>query len=681
MSFLDEVKISYESGYDSLGKDFIYPALKECILYKRETAWFKSSALRVWAGSLVNILQNENCKIEIIAFPQIDQSTFRALKDSLSEEKRRNILREHRERILLHALDIDAVADIHDKETGKKVGQLLSYLIASGKLEIKFAQMLGDGQVKPEIIPDDFEGELAHNKRGYFVFPDKTVLAFQGSANESVGGLMVHGESFHVYNSRKENHKEFLDDVVDKVDKTWAEEKPGYIVEPVSRKVLNRIKKFAPQKPPVFSPPTPAPTPVPTNEPVNVVEMPKDIWKHKKLAIEKFFQHQRGILSMATGTGKTSTALEIARQLLLTQKINKVIISAGVGTTLSMQWIDEIFSWLQKEKLEDNIFVYKHFSDFKQSLDFVHSNPKKMAIIVASRRSEVLEFLLKNSHTETTLVIQDEVHGLGAKGMLELKGLHKEFSYTLGLSATPERGYDEIGSNFILDEIGDVIYEYPLEKAIEDGILCPFNYHKIKTELSSSDRKKQKSVRGAYEMSKTSSQPWTKEQLWTKLAQIKNTAENKPYDFGKFIKKSPQLLKNSIIFCAEWTQADLICDEIIKHNKNFKRFNEQPTKEDQAQALNDLGKSLDCIITCHALSEGIDIKTLENIFLIASYGTQLETIQRIGRCIRVDPNNKSKIANVVDLIVYRNIKDNDMIEADEKRMEWIGKISEVRPNG
>ena len=76
MSFLDEVKISYESGYDSLGKDFIYPALKECVLYKRETAWFKSSALRVWAGSLVNILQNENCKIEIIAFPQIDQSTF-----------------------------------------------------------------------------------------------------------------------------------------------------------------------------------------------------------------------------------------------------------------------------------------------------------------------------------------------------------------------------------------------------------------------------------------------------------------------------------------------------------------------------------------------------------------------------------------------------------------------------
>lgn len=680
MSFLDNVKDFYESPSDSLGKDFIKPALNECILYRRETAWFKASALRVWAGSLVNVTQNPDCKIEIIAYPQIDESTYRALKDSLSEDELRNKIKDNWEKnILLRAMETDAIADKHNRETGKKFGELLSYLIKSGKLEIKFAQMVNNDQFVPTIIPDDFEGELTHNKRGYFKFIDNTVITFTGSANESLGGLMKQGESFEVYDSRKETDR--ANSLKQRIDATWNQEKPGYIVEPVSRKVLDRIKKFAPKKPPVFSSPTPAPTPAPTEKPEDTVETPDWVWEHKKEAIKAFLEHKKGILQMATGTGKTSTALEIARQLLLTQKINKVIVSAGVGTTLSMQWIDEIFSWLQKEKLEDNIFVYKHFSDFKQSLDFVHSNPTKMAIIVASRRSEVLEFLLKKSHTETTLVIQDEVHGFGAKGMLELEGLHKEFSYTLGLSATPERGYDEIGSNFILDEIGDVIYEYPLEKAIGDGILCPFNYHKIKTELSSSDRKKQKSVRGAYEMSKTSSQPWTKEQLWTKLAQIKNTAENKPYDFGKFIKKSPQLLKNSIIFCAEWAQADLICDEVIKHNKNFKRFNEQPTKEDQAQALNDLGESLDCIITCHALSEGIDIKTLENIFLIASYGTQLETIQRIGRCIRIDPNNKSKIANVVDIIVYRDIKDNDMIEADENRMKWISKISEVRPNG
>lgn len=677
MSFLDNVKDFYESPGDSLGKDFIYPALKECVLYRRETAWFKSSALRVWASSLTNILKNKNCKIEIIAYPQIDASTFRALKDSLSEEKTRNNIQNYmEEKILLRALEADSIADEHNRETGKKFGELLSYLINSGKLEIKFAQMIRNEEVVPSIVPDDFEGELTHNKRGYFKFQDETIISFTGSANESLGGLMKQGENFEVYDSRLENKRAMS--TKERVDLTWDQNKPGYLVEPVSKKLLERIKKFAPTKPPVF---TPSPTPAPTTAPEEEVKTPDGIWEHKKLAIAEFLKCQKGILAMATGTGKTSTALEISRQLLLTGKINKIIISAGVGTTLSMQWVDEIYSWLQKENLEENIFIYQHFSDSKQSLDFIHSNPSKMAIIVAARRSEVLEYLLKNANTETTLIIQDEVHGFGSQGMHGLEGLHKNFSYTLGLSATPDRAYDEKGSNFILDEIGPVIYEYPLENAIAQNILCPFNYHPVKTELSSSDNKRYKAVRGAYEIAKTSSHPWTKEQLWTKLAQIKNTAENKPYNFGEFIAKHPELIKNSIIFCAEWQQADPICDQVMKHTNNFIRFNEEPKKEEQAKALENLGHSLDCIITCHALSEGIDIKSLQNIFLIASYGTQLETIQRIGRCIRIDPNNKLKIANVIDLIVYRNIDSDDIIQADYKRMEWITKISEVRPNG
>ena len=65
MNFLDNVKTKYETPGSSLGKDFIRPALAECILYRRETGWFRSSALRVWAGSLIDVLQNEHSKIKI----------------------------------------------------------------------------------------------------------------------------------------------------------------------------------------------------------------------------------------------------------------------------------------------------------------------------------------------------------------------------------------------------------------------------------------------------------------------------------------------------------------------------------------------------------------------------------------------------------------------------------------
>ena len=88
MSFLENVKTKYETPWSSLGKDFIRPALAECILYRRETGWFRSSALRVWAGSLIDVLQNDNIKIEIIAYPEIDQTLFRSLKDTLSAEEK-----------------------------------------------------------------------------------------------------------------------------------------------------------------------------------------------------------------------------------------------------------------------------------------------------------------------------------------------------------------------------------------------------------------------------------------------------------------------------------------------------------------------------------------------------------------------------------------------------------------
>ena len=87
MSFLDNIKREYESPEDNLAKDFIVPALSECKVYKREIAWFKSSALRAWAESLKYIVDKKNIKIEILAYPKIDMTTFRSLKDTSSKEK------------------------------------------------------------------------------------------------------------------------------------------------------------------------------------------------------------------------------------------------------------------------------------------------------------------------------------------------------------------------------------------------------------------------------------------------------------------------------------------------------------------------------------------------------------------------------------------------------------------
>ncbi len=55
--------------------------------------------------------------------------------------------------------------------------------------------------------------------------------------------------------------------------------------------------------------------------------------------------------------------------------------------------------------------------------------------------------------------------------------MRDDFTYRLGLSATPIRPHDEEGTEFVLDYFGNIVYELSLEQAIKLGILCEYEYY------------------------------------------------------------------------------------------------------------------------------------------------------------------------------------------------------------
>ena len=77
-----------------------------------------------------------------------------------------------------------------------------------------------------------------------------------------------------------------------------------------------------------------------------------------------------------------------------------------------------------------------------------------------------------------------------------------------------------------------------------------------------------------------------------------------------------------------------------------------------------------------SLSQGIDIQNLKNVVLFSSARAKLETIQRIGRCLRIDPKCPDKKASIVDFVMKLN--ESDRISADEERYQWLSKLSEIR---
>ena len=90
------------------------------------------------------------------------------------------------------------------------------------------------------------------------------------------------------------------------------------------------------------------------------------------------------------------------------------------------------------------------------------------------------------------------------------------------------------------------------------------------------------------------------------------------------------------------------------------------------------------MIACDRISEGIDISDLSTVILIASDRARLTTIQRIGRCLRTDPRNPDKVANVVDLVLDLDSNNNDEnqeepLKSDIIRHDWLLELSKIRP--
>ena len=677
-SILDKLKDTYEAPEDSLGKDFLNPCLRECKLYRRETAWFRSSVFKVYGDALLNLLESPNTKIEIIAYPQIDKRTKKALDDTLSDKDKDKILKKEREKILLKILKINSQDGSNSsKSTEIAIGQALAFFIAQGQLELRFATCTSYSEY--EVVDDDHEEHLTHVKRGYFNFDNNTTVAFAGSANESHAGLMRQGECFMVFDSRQEMDTKRVTDIVKRVNDTWDGRRPGYKIESVSKKTLKKIKVFS------------ATYSGSKKEDVNKKEgnlndssdpnssrddkkdIPKDFWEHKVEAIKIFLKNKKGLLEMATGTGKTSTGLEIVRQLILTDKINKIVICPGIKKDLNYQWLEEVRKWKTEYHINDiaKLSIFRHFHKHNETADFI-SRDRGVSMIIVKRGNARLSHILKNVDKERTLIIQDEVHGFAMQSLRDLKGLHKSFKYTLGLSATPERMYDEDGTEFIKEEIGDVIYKFPIESAIKKGILCPFKYYPLKVELSDEDKSKVKACYSKFKAQKEENPSHPKERLWMDIAKVYGNAENKKYAFKDFIRENPELIKNTIIFCESKDQAESLGKIIMDFTKRFGYYFDEGADRDQ---LSRLGGDLDCLISCHILSEGIDIPTLNNIFLLSSPRTRLETIQRIGRSIRTVKDNPSKVANVIDFILYRNLDEDLVIEGDKERQDWLAEVS------
>ena len=627
MSLRDiQYREDYRSGYDNILGDFFRPSLGEAQLYWRAVGYFSSSSLEAFGAPLGDFIKNGG-RIKLVTSVELSEGDLRAIENGAVKED----------------VSADRIEQIIENDFADGVGDgvaRLARLLEMGRLEVQIA------------VPTTGTG-IYHEKIGLFIDGDDFV-AFAGSSNESRTAFENNRECLDVYPSwssasraaRKRAHFETLWDRVDKgVD--------VYSFPEAAQKQLLRVcgeweaaRKRRPQQQTIR-------------------------WRHQDEAVEKFLAAERGVLKMATGTGKTRTALKILEVLFARQDIDTVIVSAD-GNDLLDQWYRVLLD--TRKTLVRDVHIFKHYGGAREWQDFA-LDPSN-AILLASREAAAPALRrLTDGQAERTLLVHDEVHRLGSPANRKrLDGLSDKVRFRLGLSATPERTYDDEGNAFIEDHIGPELFSFGLKEAIERGILAPFNYFPLSFELTAADRERIKNIYGQRKAREVAGNPMADVEIQIEIARVYKTAENKLPVFSDFIQNNKPLLERCIVFVETQEFGAAVLDIVHGHRPDFHTY----FSGEQSETLQRfLRGDLECLITCHRLSEGIDIPSLNSVILFSSEKGRLETVQRLGRCLRTDPDNLGKIANIVDFI--RDSGEKEDPNTDEERRDWLIELSQVRP--
>lgn len=527
-----------------------------------------------------------------------------------------------------------------EAEMKADISNAFSWMIYDGIIDLRFAipcEKLEDG---------DF-----HDKFGIF-YKGEDRISFSGSINDSKHGYQNY-ESIKVFKTWA-GTGEYVESDINRFEKIWNSKDKNLRIFTVPTAVKERIFQLRT-----------------SNRPYKKHDSASNRWVHQDMAVEKFIEKEHGILAMATGTGKTVTAIKIMNRLFDESKIRRVVITM-YGNDLLDQWSKQMRESFKNKQ------IHYHYGSHKRMNDFI-MHPDE-AILLVSRDSNNLTKLLNlldkapGNYKDDTLFIFDEVHGAGSQSFVEnLTGKLSPYKYRLGLSATPEREYDDVGNEFLLNEIGEIIFEFNLEDAIKKGILCEFNYIPLPYELTEAEKHKKKKIIAAFNAKKESGEPYDEKEMFTQLSLVNKTAINKIEEFEVLISKRPELLDKCIIFVQTMEYGKQLQEVLIKYTDKYHTY----YADDEKINLENFAEGkINCLLTCKKVSEGIDISSVTNIFIFASDRSKLVTTQRIGRALRLDKNNPEKKANVIDFIL-EDIGENDN-NADQERKEWLTKLSETR---
>lgn len=670
MSFRDiDIAYSYETGRDDPVNEFYVPLLSEAKNYDRIAGFFTSASLAIAARGIAGLIRNKGT-MRIIACPRLDEKDAAIMKGVVEhpdEYVSKQILK-----------DIERIEDDFQQDHLRALG----WMLGNGYLEIRLAILKKKDEEKM-----DYE-HLFHQKIGIMTDTAGNRLSFSGSINETASGWLNNIEEFKVFRSWEIGQDSYLDADEKRFEEFWKSLRPNVIIKNLPDAVREKLivigKEFSSEHFEVKK--------YVRTRKEKTAEEKLSLFSYQKEAFEKWKENKyRLFFEMATGTGKTRTAIVCVNYFLRNTETGLVVISCPQGT-LSLQWkgeIDKIGLSVDTVIIADG--VHKWRTELKKELKLLALGFSSHAIVYTTHstasKDDFINIIRENLGKTPVCFVGDEAHGLGA--YQSKHALLDEYEYRIGLSATPSRWFDDYGSKILTDYFGNDSFKFTIAQALttinpltNKPFLVEYEYHPVFVNLTDREleeyQKLSKKISKMAAYSKSSDEYQSRlEKLLFDRANIEKNAELKFAALIEILKKRP--IDNTLIFASD-AQIDDVMRILQKMGIVAHRFTqEQGTMPEQKYGgLSErqylINKFKDniylALVAIKCLDEGIDIPSAHTAIIMASSTNPREYIQRVGRVIRQSKDKER--AYIYDFILepdFDRLKDPALVEFEKQIFE------------
>lgn len=644
-------RTAYRKGHHDIAHDFYLPAMGLSVEYDRAVGYFRSAAFIIAWPALRDFVARGG-RMRILCSQILSPEDVDALDAGFAAQVDR----------VLAARLLNEVETMLQEEALAQPTRVLAALVATGVLDFKVAVLRPkSGAAATRIF---------HDKLGILRDAVGNTLVFKGSMNETWSGLAADGnlESVDVACSWLGGRDaERVADETAYFTQLWADTYPDLDVRPfpeMARSALvdaadgdweGTVQRLLKDHDEAADGGAPLDSKGRTLKP------------HQSAGLAAWRANdRRGILAFATGAGKTFTALDAIRESIVSY--GEVPIVVVPDTTLFGQWYTELFA--AARPLDARILrAGDNHHEWRRALrDWTTGDEGRRLVLATVQTARTAPFRSQLARGGRLFLVADEVHRLGSPANRALMD-ETLFGARLGLSATPERAGDPVGTDAIVTFFRGVLEpRYTLADAVRDGVLTRYFYRPHTVLLSDDEIEdwrlvSRKIAQLRARLGDAAEGDTHLERLYFERADIVKKAASKVALATQVIQEFYEHGQRWIVYCDDQDQMAQVVTALAKAGYTAMPFH-SAMEGDRAETLRWLDRQGGIVVAIKCLDEGVDIPSVTHALILASSKNPREFVQRRGRVLRTAPGKA--LAFVHDAIVVAPRPDPEGIDAGDE---------------